>query len=63
MILNDTEQQEGKWELADSVTGTDLAANVSAIYQIDSLVRRATALQETLDGKAALESEKKGEKS
>ena len=52
-ILEATENREGNWPIADSADGSEAPANTSAIYQVDSLVRRAEALQDTLDGRAA----------
>ena len=53
VILDSAENRQGNWELPTSTAGTDSPANVSSIYQVDALVRRAVALQETLDGRVS----------
>ncbi len=51
-LLTDSVQlQAGDWPLADSLEGSSDKANVRSIYQVDPLVRRARALQATLDGR------------
>jgi len=52
-ILKSTEYRNGNWDIPTSVVGTDAAANVTSIYKVDAIVRRAIALQETLDGRVA----------
>ena len=51
LILDSTEERKGNWALPNSVEGSATRANISAIYQVDSVVRRAIALQDTLDGR------------
>ena len=57
LILDSAENRLGNWELPTSTAGTDSTANVSSIYQVDAIVRRAVALQETLDGQAFVQSD------
>jgi len=53
LILESAEDRTGNWPMINAVSGSNESANVSSIYQVDSLVRRATALQATLDGNVA----------
>jgi len=54
LTLDSVDSRAGDWPIADSVEGSSEVANACAIYQVDSLVRRANALQATSDGKATL---------
>lgn len=54
LMLDGAEERKANWSIPASVAGTAEAANVRSIYQIDSLVRRAPALQATLDGRQSV---------
>ena len=53
LILNGAEERKGSWPMVTSTEGSVDVANVSSIYQTDSLVRRSKSLQATLDGRTA----------
>ncbi len=52
LTFDSVDSRDGDWPIANSVAGSTEAANVRSIYQVDSLVRRAKALQSTTDGQA-----------
>ena len=52
LTLDSVDKLDGDWPIANSVAGSTEAANVCSIYQVDSLVRRAKALQATTDGQS-----------
>jgi len=51
IVMNSVQQRAGDWPIPDSLNGSAQPANVCSIYQVDPLVRRAKALQATLDGR------------
>ena len=53
LILNSAQERNASWPMITSTEGSGDAANVSSIYQVDSLVRRSQSLQATLDGRTA----------
>ncbi len=50
-LMDSVTPSTGDWPLVKSLDGATGVANVRSIYQVDPLVRRAKALQATLDGK------------
>ncbi|MCP4088961.1 MAG: molybdopterin-dependent oxidoreductase, partial [Gammaproteobacteria bacterium] len=50
-LMDSVTPRTGDWPIAKSLDGATGIANVRSIYQVDPLVRRAKALQATLDGR------------
>ena len=50
-VIGDLEHKAGTWAMPSDLNGSSNPANTRTIYDVDALVRRSSALQDTLDAK------------